>query len=81
MYKMFLTFLLSVSFFVSSVESQSFTCNPSCVSPAMCDFNTGICRTFRTGFNGPVTIGCSSACPSGTMCDTNTGICRTFRIP
>ncbi|CAL2050200.1 unnamed protein product [Caenorhabditis brenneri] len=80
MYKIFSTIFL-VTLLVCSLEAQSFNCNPACVSPTMCDFNTGTCRTFRTAFNGPVTIGCATACSSGTSCDTNTGICRTFRIP
>ncbi|CAI2357179.1 unnamed protein product [Caenorhabditis sp. 36 PRJEB53466] len=78
MYKLCL--LLFVVFSAHLVTSQSFTCNPACVQPQLCDYNTGVCRTFRTAFNGPVSIGCS-ACPSGTSCDTNTGVCRTFRVP
>ncbi|EFO82626.1 hypothetical protein CRE_00203 [Caenorhabditis remanei] len=80
MFRLFYT-LFVVALLVSFANSQSFNCNPACVSPALCDTNTGVCRNFRTAFNGPVSIGCSTICPAGTSCDTNTGICRTFRMP
>ncbi|CAI5454474.1 unnamed protein product [Caenorhabditis angaria] len=65
--------------FIFHSESQQINCQTNCISPQICDFNTGICRNFRQAFTGPTSISCSTSCPSGTLCDTNTGICRTFR--